>query len=386
MRMFLRRHALSFLLNVCLVVSIVLAAHDATTSMGTTTFYVIEDTVSLFNITLNNSDANQSANISSVAITLPASITFGTGSQNTSANVNHAFSSNSTFLNWTNTTLYLVNGSSGNTPVYFWFNATAATPGSYTFVVTTLNGTTTFNPRNLTVVVNDSTAPTLFYLIGNNTMTRSSSFNFSGNFSDNFNITRLILYVWNSSHALVNSTIVNTSVNGMNGIANFTPVFPREDRYFYNFLVNDTANNSAFNATNFTMVYDATTPSVSLTKSSSTTTSLTLTAAIVDALAGMNTSCTVTNRGAASVSGTGTSQTINESSLDCGTNYTYSVSCNDAVGNTGTSSISAGTDACSGTSGTTSGGGSGGTTTWTATFIAEASALETGYTRELAAK
>lgn len=382
---FLQRNVMSVLIGVCMLAAIVIAVHDATTSSGATTFYILEDSATLFNITINISDANQSANISSVTVTLPASFSFSAGSQNTSGNANHAFTSNSTFLNWTNTSFYFINGSSGNTPQYVWFNASATTPGSYSFVVTTMNGTATFNPRNLTVVVNDSTAPTSLYLIGNNSMTRSATFNFSGNFSDVINITRIIIYVWNSTHSLVNSTVVNTSVTGVNGIANFTIPFPAQDRYYYNFLTNDTANNTAFNATNFTIVYDATAPSVSLSKSSSTTTSLTLTITITDALAGMNNSCSVSGRSGANVSGTTTSQTITESSLSCGTNYTYDVSCVDAAGNTGTASSSWGTSSCSSETSTSSGGG-GSTTVWTSTFIAESGSLEAGYTREIAAK
>ena len=386
----LQRNALSVFMGFCLLTVMALAAHDATTSSGATTFTAIEDSVTLFNITINNSDINQNANISSVTVTIPASFTFSSGSQNTSANANHAFTNSGTLLNWTNTSFYLINGSGGNDPRYFWFNATAATPGTFSLIVTTTNGTATFNPRNLTVNVNDTTAPTFFYVYpGNNTATRSSTINISGNFSDNFNLTRLILYVWNSSNILVNSTIINTSLTSLlNGLANFTFTFPREDRYFINFLMNDTANNSAFNSTNFTLIYDTTAPPVSLSKSSSTKTSLTLSITASDGLAGMNSSCAVSGRSGASVSGTGSSQTITESNLSCSTSYTYDVSCTDAASNTGTASSSFSTDSCgAGEKGVTSGSGRGSTAVnWSNTFVPEAAALTQGYTRELAAK
>lgn len=290
------------LVSCCILASLVLAAHDATTSSRAIAFYLIEDRIFFFNVTINNSDFGQGANISSVTITLPESFIVLTGSQNTSAHANKDFTSSSTLLNWTNNTFYLINGSNGDDPRYFWFNANATTPGVYSLIITTTNGSATFNPRNLSVVVNDTTAPSASSLFpGNNGVSRSSTFTLSGSFSDATNITLVTLYVWNSSNSLINSTIVNTSVVGTISIANFTLIFPKEDRYYYNFLTNDTANNSAFNATNFTIVYDITPPTVSLAKSSSTMTTLAWTATITDALAGINTSCSVANRVSVSV-------------------------------------------------------------------------------------
>lgn len=381
---FLHRNFLNILIGFCMLTSLTLAAHDATTSSGALAFYLIEDRISVFNITINNNDIGQNAKISSVTIVLPESFTIVAGSQNTSAHANKEFTSSSTLLNWTNNTFYLINGSGGDDPRYFWFSANTTNPGTYSLIITTTNGSATFNPRNLSVVVNDTTAPSASYLFpGINGVTRSSTFTLSGSFSDAVNITRVILYVWNSSSSLINSTIENTSITGTSGIANFTFTFPKEDRYYYNFLTNDTANNSAFNATNFTIVYDITPPVVSLVKSGSTVNTITLTATIVDTLAGINTSCSVVNRGSASVSGTSGSQIINESGLTCGTNYTLEVACYDAAGNEARSNISASTDTCTNSSSTSNNAG---TTNWAATFIAETSALETGYTKELAAK
>ncbi len=381
---FVNRNFFSIFVSVCILASLALAAHDATTSSGALVFYLIEDRISVFNISINNSDFGQSANISSVTITFPESFVIVAGSQNTSSHANKGFTSSSTFLNWTNNTFYLINGSGGDDTRYFWFSANTTNPGTYSLIITITNGSATFNPRNLSVVVNDTTAPSAYSLFpGNNGVSRSSTFTFSGIFSDATNITRVTLYLWNSSGSLINSTIVNTSVAGTSSIANFTLTFPKEDRYYYNFLTNDTANNSAFNATNFTMVYDITPPTVSLAKSSFTPTTLAFTATIADTLAGINTSCRVVNRGSATVSGTSGSQTINESGLTCGTNYTLEVACNDAAGNEARSNISASTDICTNSSSTSNNAG---TTNWASTFIAETSALETGYTKELAAK
>ena len=381
---YVRRSFPSIFLSFCILASLVLAVHDARTSSGFLAYYLIEDRISTFNITINNTDIGQSANISSVTITLPESFMIVSGSLNTSANVNKGFTSNNILLNWTNNTFYLINGSGGDDPRHFWFNANTTDPGTYSLIITTTNGSATFNPLNLSVVVNDTTAPSASSLFpGNNGVSRSPIFTLSGIFNDAINITGATLYVWNSSSSLINSTIVNTSVTGTNSIANFTFTFLKEDRYYYNFLTNDTANNSAFNTTNFTIIYDITPPTVSLTKSSSTMTTLVLTATITDTLAGINASCRVINRDGASVSGASSSQTINESGLVCATNYTLEVSCNDAAGNEGRSNISMVTDTCTNSS---SNFNNAGTTAWVATFIAETSALEKGYTKELAAK
>src|SRR3989338_9936010 len=113
---FLHRNFLNILIGFCMLTSLTLAAHDATTSSGALAFYLIEDRISVFNITINNNDIGQNAKISSVTIVLPESFTIVAGSQNTSAHANKEFTSSSTLLNWTNNTFYLINGSGGDDP------------------------------------------------------------------------------------------------------------------------------------------------------------------------------------------------------------------------------------------------------------------------------
>ena len=93
-----------------------------------------------------------------------------------------------------------------------------------------------------------------------------------------------------------------------------------DEVYYFNVLVNDSANNSD-ESSDRTFYLDGTAPtSVTLTESSSTKTSLTLTISIVDALSGIASSCTA-DRSGASISGTGTSQTLTETGLGCGTSF-----------------------------------------------------------------
>ncbi len=98
---------------------------------------------------------------------------------------------------------------------------------------------------------------------------------------------------------------------------------------------------------NFWMVVDSTAPSVTITKRSSTKTSLDLT------LSGTEGTCTV-DRSGATIFG---DNLLTESSLTCGTSYSYIVTCTDTATNAGSStSTSFSTDACGG-------GGSSGTVT-----------------------
>ena len=239
---------------------------------------ILEDRNQLLNISINNTDFNQTGGVTGVTIELPSGLVFTADTQNVSSNPNNTFSNTTTVLNWSNTTEFLVNGSvdGSGTFGYFWFNVSATSPGLYNVVVRTFNATGEANYGNITVNVNDTTNSTGFnlppsngtgfhVLQWNNTGTTSSTINISGNFSDNFNLSSVALYVWNTTTLITpNEThiILNTTAsNGTEVLANFTFTFPREGSYVFNFLVNDTANNSAFNDTgNFTIAYDITRP------------------------------------------------------------------------------------------------------------------------------
>src|SRR3989338_11656958 len=120
---------------------------------------VKEDVSYLYNFTITNT--NLTANITQVNITAPnvftidtAGLTNGTSAK---ADVIIIDSTTNRTISFTNTTNQLIiNGTSAN----FWFNATAANPGTYNFTVIVLDGagiTTT----NLTAqfTVNDTTTP-----------------------------------------------------------------------------------------------------------------------------------------------------------------------------------------------------------------------------------
>lgn len=120
------------LLAVFSIMYLALASHTVTVFDGTTNFSVAEDVTTLYNISINNSDAGGDANITRVNMTLWGSnfvflansnVTDIEGSQFTNTSVPNAV------LNWENLTDYLINGS--GELKYFSFNATASTPGTY---------------------------------------------------------------------------------------------------------------------------------------------------------------------------------------------------------------------------------------------------------------
>lgn len=99
-------------------------------------------------------------------------------------------------------------------------------------------------------------------------------------------------------------------------------------------------------------VNDTTNPSVTLTKSSSTKTTLKIDVGISDDST-ISGTCSFDRPDASITAGSGTSsQTLEESGLLCGTSYSYKVTCTDSAGNSGSSSATSfSTDACSSSSG-----------------------------------
>ena len=126
-----------------------------------------------------------------------------------------------------------------------------------------------------------------------------------------------------------------------------TSQFP-DGIYNVTVYVNDTAGNLNSSARVFSLRFDNTVPSITLTRqTSSSQTSLNLSISIVDATAGISSLCT-SSRTAAVVSESGLSQRFIESGLGCGYSYSYLATCTDTAGNVGTKTSSFSTDDCPG--------------------------------------
>ncbi len=96
----------------------------------------------------------------------------------------------------------------------------------------------------------------------NNTFTTSAIHSFNATFSDNIGLSNATLYIWNSSHAVINTTLRNLA--GTTGSINISVTLPYDGRFYWNYLVSDGASNRVFNSTNFTILYDATIPALNI--------------------------------------------------------------------------------------------------------------------------
>jgi hypothetical protein len=198
-------------LGIFLTLSFLYAAHLITTSTNTTSFNANEDVSFFYNLTVNNTDLTSLTNITEVNITIPSSFSFLANSNGTNRGA-HNFTNTSTILSWANDGLVL-----NKTHQYFWFNATASTPGNYNLTIVTSNASST-HETNLSVTINDTTAPVISLIapaINFSGITTANNFTF--NSTDDSTISNCTL--------IHNDTIIHslTNVNnagGTNGMHN----------------------------------------------------------------------------------------------------------------------------------------------------------------------
>ena len=204
--------------------SFVSAPHTVTTSTGTTSYTVTKNIVQVYNITINNTDAGNAANITLVNITLPSGFTFKNGTNGTDSltAANTIFTNTSSNLIWSNSSVdaYVINGTLNNSR--FWFNATAATVGLYNITIKTLNttGSVTTGPFNITVRVMDTDKPVITLISpadGATSVNTSMTFAFNVTDISSYNITNCTLIL---NGAKIN---FNSSVR-MGGISYFSNV------------------------------------------------------------------------------------------------------------------------------------------------------------------
>ena len=236
----------------------VFAAHTITPDV----FSVNEDVGFVYNITINNTDVGQAANITEVNLTI-SSFNFLASSQGTTSSGD--FTNTSSVLSWSNFTDYLINGSEWKN---FWFNATIATPGTYNLSVLTTNATGSYQ-SNITVTVNDTTDPSSIQFVF---PTDSSGANLSRSYiiynvtaTDNGQIDTIIVRLYNSSNAQINSSTSSSSplYGNFAGLADGT--------YYINASVNDTYNNPNSTIDTRAITLDTTAPAISIMAPGNTT-------------------------------------------------------------------------------------------------------------------
>ena len=271
---------LILIVGLLLFTSFALAIHVVKTSAGGTTYNINEDVGFVYNITVNNTDDGQNGNITQLNITLPSSFLFISGAVN-GATVNASFSNTTSMLIWSNSTPFLINGTVNNT--FFWFNATASTPGQYNITVATINSTGAYY-ANITINVNDTTAPSNISFwgqtpnSGSNLSQTSIPINLSA--TDNAGVSTIRIYLFNSTGA-----VNQTNGTGASVFVNFTSLV--DGTYYVNATVNDTSGNANSTGSETRVITLDTviptmnsTASVSATASSSATVSFTASEAV----------------------------------------------------------------------------------------------------------
>jgi len=215
-----------FILSICLV--------NAVHEISPPSFSVDVGDSTLYNITVNNTDSGQTANITQVNITIPDSFTFVDDSNGTDSL--STFINTSNTLSWTNSTGYVINGSESKN---FWFKAIASTSGNYNINITVLNATGTFD-YNIPVEVDDTISLSINFA----SPTPASNSNLSQSYipvnvtaTGNISIDKIIIYLYNTTN-LVNSKTGSTSPF----FTNFTGL--TDGTYYINATVNDTSGNT----------------------------------------------------------------------------------------------------------------------------------------------
>jgi len=154
-----------------------------------------------------------------------------------------------------------------------------------------------------------------------------------------------------------------------------TTRFP-DGRYIIYAYANDSLNNiNRSESINITIDNNA--PAVTLALSSSTVDSLTITITATDSGTGIKGLCTADRTGATITGEGAATQTLTETGLDAGVAYSYTVTCTDYKGHSGSKTASFTTDSGTSATGTTGGGGGG------KKYIVTEEQLEESFTRQL---
>ncbi|MBI2451933.1 hypothetical protein HYV50_02525, partial [Candidatus Pacearchaeota archaeon] len=267
-------------------------------------------------------------------------------------------------------------------------NWTGLADGLYTFNATVTDFANNRNTTTSRTVRVDTTVPSSIAFASptnaSGTNLSISLIKYNVTATDNGVIGTIIVRLFNSTRNQINSSTSSTSPlsGNFSGLSDGT--------YYINATVNDTSGNVNSTIDTRTIVLDTTAPSITLTKESSTTTSLTIAVSITESGSSVS-SCSVTrSNGNPSITGSGNSWTVTESSLSAGISYTYDVSCTDYAGNSGSKSGSFTTDSSTGGSGGGGGGGGGSSTTSYTTTYAEDSfplnSISAGVSKSLGAR
>jgi PGF-pre-PGF domain-containing protein len=245
-----------------------------------------------------------------------------------------------------------------NTSGYWGFSYNVSSLGEGVHVVT-IFANDTVNNLNNTVVLTfavDNTPPSMTpsVIVAPSSNISSGLILFNATVTDNASGVDVV--VFNISNGTTEYLLnVTSSTSGhFSTLFNAAGNLSTDSGYNISIRANDTSGNlNSTQAVKFQFYFDLVAPTVTLSKSSSTVSSITLALTTSN---DVSTSCT-SNFG--TVTGSGTAQTITYTGLQAGKSYEFTVSCVDEAGNTGTKvesfSTSASTVGGSGSSGSSGG-------------------------------
>jgi len=258
---------------------------------------------------------------------------------------------NVTFYWWNETgsswKLLCYNDSSGTGPFTGYYDTSILPDGTgYVFNVTAVNGTVTETDNNTGITL-DNTAPVITIALPSAGW-KKGTINIHANATDaTTNVTNSTMYFWfgnstgNFSITPFTSCPYVSNATGFNCSATFDTSNLADDNYTLWVNASDTMGTPNIKNQSKTLIgVDNTNPTISLSKLSSTRSSITVSFSCPDTLSGSK-SCTLS-----SSSGTVSSSII--SGLNCGTSYTVTVTAEDNTGNSATSSESFSTSSCGG--------------------------------------
>ena len=231
-----------------------------------------------------------------------------------------------------NTTIY--NNTLDDVMFNTTFNTALLSDGNYNLSVLSFNttGDSSINNSLVNITV-DNTIPSIL-LINSSFSTINTTPSIYFNYTDtNLAAQNCTLYLNNANYSTIQTTANATTLH-----LNVTSAL--SDGVYTTYVnCTDSAGNTGM-SNSLTATIDTTVPTLSLSKSSSTSTSLTI--AITTS---SDASCTLSD---GTTIGTGASQTLVQGNLNSDTAYTYTVTCTDAVGHSTSASGSFKTDQSTG--------------------------------------
>jgi len=370
----------AFVLAVLFVATFVFASHEFVTLSNGTNETVSEVNITTFYNVSIVGDVEHEANITQVNFTLPAGLIFDVDTSETDT-LNDSFANTSTVISWSNTTAYLINGTTTN---YFWFNATAVSLGNFNITVMTLNVT---GPSyyNISLIVNDTANPTVTAInVPAANANVSGIFNINATVTDNVAVQAVSFNITNITNDQVNYTDAVNEANDWN--YTFDTAQLTDGTFNITVVANDTTGN-ANSSEVVTITVDNIVPNVTLSAPTNNTSGETAEYNFTFNITDTNyvSTCSLAFAGTIFhvITDTIVTSTLNgmfNDSLTAGAGSIWSVNCTDAAGNVGTSeyrTLGVVTNATTTPASSGGGGGGGGSGL---TLLPTAETLAVGYT------